>query len=42
LLFEPGIMVTSVPWQMRSSEGVVEREDAPLLAGEPPAGPPVP
>ncbi len=26
LLFEPGVMVTSVPWQLRSSARVVERE----------------
>jgi hypothetical protein len=35
LLFEPGIMVTSVPWQLRSSEGVAEREDAELPMIEP-------
>ena len=33
LLFEPGIMVTSVPWQLRSSEGVIDREDPPVLPG---------
>jgi hypothetical protein len=26
LLFEPGVMVTSVPWQLRSSARVVQRE----------------
>ncbi|NUS73977.1 MAG: APC family permease [Corynebacteriales bacterium] len=26
LLFEPGVMVTSVPWQLKSSEGHQERE----------------
>ena len=26
LLFEPGVMVTSVPWQLRSSDRVVQRE----------------
>ena len=26
LLFEPGVMVTSVPWQLRSSTRVVQRE----------------
>jgi hypothetical protein len=28
LLFSPGVMVVSVPWQLRSSEGV-DRPDAP-------------
>jgi hypothetical protein len=28
LLFTPGVMVTSVPWQMRSSEGVEDRLDS--------------
>ncbi len=28
LLFEPGIMVTSVPWQLRSSQAVIERVGA--------------
>lgn len=27
LLYEPGVMVTSVPWQLRSAELVVDRED---------------
>ncbi|MGH3768436.1 MAG: APC family permease [Pseudonocardiaceae bacterium] len=31
LLFEPGVMVTSVPWQLRSSARVVQREQ--LAAG---------
>jgi hypothetical protein len=26
LLFEPGVMVTSVPWQLRSSDRVIQRE----------------
>jgi hypothetical protein len=26
LLFEPGVMVTSVPWQLRSSDRVLQRE----------------
>ncbi|HEX2300106.1 MAG TPA: DNA-binding protein, partial [Pseudonocardiaceae bacterium] len=26
LLFEPGVMVTSVPWQLRSSQRIIERE----------------
>ena len=29
LFFTPGVMVTSVPWQLRSSEGVEERLDGP-------------
>jgi amino acid transporter len=29
LLFTPGVMVASVPWQLRSSEGVEERLDRP-------------
>ncbi|MCU1675300.1 MAG: putative rane protein, partial [Frankiales bacterium] len=37
LLFEPGIMVTSVPWQLRSSEGVAERDDPDLPLVEPTA-----
>ncbi|MGH3695192.1 MAG: APC family permease [Pseudonocardiaceae bacterium] len=28
LLFEPGVMVTSVPWQLRSSARVVQREQS--------------
>jgi hypothetical protein len=27
LLFTPGVMVTSVPWQLRSSQGLADRED---------------
>jgi len=27
LLFTPGVMVTSVPWQLRSSAGLADRED---------------
>ena len=38
LLFEPGIMVTSVPWQLRSSQGVAEREDAAVVPAPPPLG----
>lgn len=33
LLFTPGVMVTSVPWQLRSSEGAEERQAAALVAG---------
>ncbi|MGN6333781.1 MAG: APC family permease [Motilibacteraceae bacterium] len=33
LLFTPGIMVTSVPWQLRSSEGAEERQAAAAVAG---------
>jgi hypothetical protein len=29
LLFTPGVMVTSVPWQLQSSEGVADRDEAP-------------
>ena len=29
LLFTPGVMVTSVPWQLRSSELAAAREDGP-------------
>jgi hypothetical protein len=28
LLFTPGVMVASVPWQLQSSHGVEERSDA--------------
>lgn len=42
LLFTPGVMVTSVPWQLASSAGLAEREEgvAPGAArrGEPPRG----
>jgi len=31
LLFTPGVMVASVPWQLRSSEGVGDRPEAPAL-----------
>jgi len=31
LLFTPGVMVTSVPWRLRSSEGVEERYDGPTV-----------
>jgi amino acid transporter len=31
LHFTPGVMVTSVPWQLRSSEGVEERYDGPIV-----------
>ncbi len=30
LLFTPGVMVSSVPWQLASSEGVEERMDGPV------------
>jgi amino acid transporter len=30
LLFQPGVMVTSVPWQLRSSDSVVEAEERDL------------
>ena len=29
LLFTPGVMVASVPWQLRSSEGLEDRPEAP-------------
>jgi amino acid transporter len=29
LLFQPGVMVTSVPWQLRSSERVIRRPETP-------------
>ena len=42
LLFTPGVMVTSVPWQLASSAGLAEREEgiAPgaVRRGEPPRG----
>ena len=28
LLFTPGVMVTSVPWQLKSSEGLADRAEA--------------
>ena len=31
LHFTPGVMVTSVPWQLRSSEGVEERLEGPIV-----------
>jgi len=31
LFFTPGVMVTSVPWQLRSSEGVEDRFDSPSV-----------
>ncbi len=31
LHFTPGVMVTSVPWQLRSSEGAEERYDGPIV-----------
>jgi amino acid transporter len=31
LLFTPGVMVSSVPWQLASSEGVEERMDGPVV-----------
>jgi len=34
LLFMPGVMVVSVPWQLRSSEAVAERLDEDAAAGE--------
>ncbi len=30
LLFTPGVMVSSVPWQLASSEGMEERLDGPV------------
>jgi hypothetical protein len=33
LLFMPGVMVVSVPWQLRSSEAVAERLDEDAAAG---------
>ena len=30
LLFKPGVMVASVPWQLASSEGTEERIDGPV------------
>lgn len=32
LRFSPGVMVTSVPWQLASSEAVLEREDKPITS----------
>ena len=31
VFFTPGVMMTSVPWQLRSSEGVEERYDGPTV-----------
>ena len=31
LYFTPGVMVTSVPWQLRSSEGAEERYEGPTV-----------
>ena len=31
LLFTPGVMVSSVPWQLASSQGVEERMDGPVV-----------
>ncbi|MGF7236558.1 MAG: APC family permease [Frankia sp.] len=33
LLFQPGVMVTSVPWQLESSEGAGDRHDRPRAGG---------
>jgi len=33
LLFQPGVMVTSVPWQLSSSEGTDARQRAELAPG---------
>lgn len=33
LLFTPGVMVSSVPWQLASSEGAEERFDRPVVGG---------
>ncbi len=42
LLFTPGIMVTSVPWQLRSSEYLQDRDDDPATGpGKAPPPPPV-
>ncbi len=40
LLFQPGVMVTSVPWQLVSSEHAAQREDAYVVGGarRPPSG----
>jgi hypothetical protein len=32
LRFSPGVMVTSVPWQLASSEAVLERVDKPITS----------
>ncbi|HUW78631.1 MAG TPA: APC family permease, partial [Candidatus Nanopelagicaceae bacterium] len=32
LRFSPGVMVTSVPWQLASSEAVLERADQPIVS----------
>lgn len=34
LMFTPGVMVATVPWQLRSSEGAEERLDARPVAGD--------
>src|SRR5258707_15238774 len=49
LLFQPGVMVVSVPWQLKSSERIVERAEItpgafrpgyrPAARDHPPAGP---
>ena len=33
LLFTPGVMVTSVPWQLKSSEGLAQREEGAAPGG---------
>jgi amino acid transporter len=43
LLFQPGVMVTSVPWQLASSEGLAQRSyrpDGPNVPPAPPTPPP--
>jgi len=45
LLFQPGVMVTSVPWQLASSQLRADAEppvEAPARPGKQPAGPPDP
>jgi hypothetical protein len=42
LLFQPGVMVTSVPWQLASSAGLAHRAYRPDGPNVPPAPPPTP
>jgi hypothetical protein len=39
LLFQPGVMVTSVPWQLASSAGIADREFRPDGPNVPPVTP---
>src|SRR6202012_961942 len=41
LLFQPGVMVTSVPWQLDSSAGAAKRPIRPAGPKVPPISPPV-